>query len=103
MKYGEEASKERLDKRVGGGNYFLSHDEVNAWDEGHWGSIGDIPEGEDAKHLWTEGLCEDRWENMKDRNTAQSVGKFEECGWVVLLCRHMFLLLACDLVRSGEQ
>ncbi|KAF9061859.1 hypothetical protein BDP27DRAFT_1142312, partial [Rhodocollybia butyracea] len=28
--------------------------------------------------------------------------KFFENGWFVLLCRHMILMLTCDMVKSGE-
>ncbi|KAF9064695.1 hypothetical protein BDP27DRAFT_1425551 [Rhodocollybia butyracea] len=55
------------------------------------------------QQLWEEGRCEERWNNMKEKNTARSVGRFYEWGWFVLLCRHMMLLLACDMIRSGKQ
>ncbi|KAE9395672.1 hypothetical protein BT96DRAFT_787875, partial [Gymnopus androsaceus JB14] len=35
--------------------------------------------------------------------TARLVGRFLEYGWFVLLCRHMMVLVACDMIRSGEK
>ncbi|KAE9387644.1 hypothetical protein BT96DRAFT_1004926 [Gymnopus androsaceus JB14] len=100
-------SKERLDRRVGGGDYFLQPAQVDAWDEGNWEFINEMQANGDQltpeQHLWAEGQCEERWHNAKDKNTARSVGKFMECGWFAFLCRHMMLLLACDMIRSGEQ
>lgn len=100
--------KERIDSRVGGGTYFLSREEVDIWDKEVW---EDMPKDNSnqardktpLEMLWEEGLCEERWNNMKEKSTARSVGRFYEWGWFVLLCRHMFLLVACDMIRSGEQ
>lgn len=100
------ASRERSDSRVGGGDYFLTKKEVDAWDERNWESVVEVEKGTEAggmKELWEEGQCEERWHNANEKNTAKSVAKFHEQGWVVLLCRHMFLLKACDMIRSGEQ
>lgn len=100
--------KERTDRRIGGGDYFLSWNEVDVWAKENWvdmpteGQPADTPKTA-LEMLWEEGRCEERWNNMKEKNTARSVGRFYEWGWFVLLCRHMFLLLACDMIRSGEQ
>jgi len=100
-------SKERIDHRVGGGDYFLQPSEVDAWDEENWEFVNElvIEDGQlsPERYLWAEGQCEDHWHNAKDKNTARSVGKFLECGWFAFLCRHMMLLIACDMIRSGEQ
>lgn len=99
-------SKERPDHRVGGGDYFLSYREVDAWDEKNWEETVELHLGDNLspqEHLWAEGKCEERWHNASDKNTARSVGRFFEFGWFVLLCRHMMLLVACDMIRSGEQ
>ncbi|KAE9385580.1 hypothetical protein BT96DRAFT_949735 [Gymnopus androsaceus JB14] len=102
--------KERIDHRVGGGDYFLSKQEVDVWDRNSWedGPPEEQPQSQTKpkmplEMLWEEGRCEEQWNNMKERNTACSVGRFYEWGWFVLLCRHMFLLVACDMIQSGEQ
>ncbi|KAJ3924950.1 MAG: hypothetical protein NXY57DRAFT_1044515 [Lentinula lateritia] len=98
-----QTSKERLDHRVGGGDYFAPRSETTAWDEANWPHADELPAADSpAAHVWEEGRCEDRWENMKDTNTVCSAAKFFEHGWFVVLCRHMTLLLACDMVKSGE-
>lgn len=100
--------KEQINHRVGGGDYFLSPEEVNVWDKDAWESSPPVlkPPGtlkSALEPLWEEGCCEEQWNNMKERNTSRSVGRFYEWGWFVLLCRHMFLLVACDMIQSGEQ
>ncbi|KAJ3890688.1 hypothetical protein GG344DRAFT_48941, partial [Lentinula edodes] len=98
-----QTSSERLDHRVGGEDYFASRSETIAWDEANWPHTDELPAADSpATHVWEEGRCEDRWENMKDTNTVRSAAKFFEHGWFVVLCRHMTLLLACDMVKSGE-
>lgn len=100
-------SRERLDHRLGGGDYFLAPSDVDQWEEKKWDLVHEL--GEDIsltaaeRHLWEEGQCEERWHNAQDKKTARSVGKFMECGWFVLVCRHMMLLKCCDMIRSGEQ
>ncbi|KAE9403701.1 hypothetical protein BT96DRAFT_990133 [Gymnopus androsaceus JB14] len=100
-------SKERADHRVGGGNYFLQAGQADEWDESNWKAINEMRCDADQiilqEQLWAEGQCEERWHNAKDKNTARSVGKFMECGWFAFLCRHMMLLVACNMIRSGEQ
>jgi hypothetical protein len=93
---------------VGGEEYFLSREEVDVWDKDVWEDVPpEKPSEEQQKTakelLWEEGHCEECWNNMKDRNTTRSVGRFYEWGWFILLCRHMFLLVACNMIRSGEQ
>ncbi len=55
----------------------------------------------DAKD--TEGNpCADRWENMKNDMNSSMWRVFDETGVFMSLCRHGFLLLATDMVQSGE-
>lgn len=113
---GEElppASRERIDRRVAGEDYFIAPKEVDVWDEGNWDDIKVAewavpkPSLEEAiasqEDAWAHGGCEDRWSNMKEKNTVKSAAKFHENGWVVLLCRHMLVLAVCDMIQSGEQ
>lgn len=46
--------------------------------------------------------CAGRWKNMKADLTAKMWGMFEETGLFLALCRHGFVLLLADMVRSGE-
>lgn len=99
------ASRERIDRRVAGQDYFASLEETKVWDENNWSSIEDPAPSADTEllhHVWAEGRCEERWHNMKEANTVKSAAKFRENGWFVLLCRHMMVLAVCDMVQSGE-
>ncbi|KAF8808965.1 hypothetical protein BYT27DRAFT_7222762 [Phlegmacium glaucopus] len=49
-----------------------------------------------------ENPCTERWKNMKAEVTKRMWGVFEEMGLFLALCRHGFVLLLADMVRSGE-
>ncbi len=49
-----------------------------------------------------ESPCSDRWQNMINDMSAQAWGIFNETGIFVCLCRHGFVLLVADMVRSSE-
>jgi len=46
--------------------------------------------------------CAECWQNMKTELTAKMWGIFEETGLFLALCRHGFILILVDMVRSGE-
>ncbi|KAK0447956.1 hypothetical protein EV421DRAFT_1889433 [Armillaria borealis] len=46
--------------------------------------------------------CSDRWKNMINNMTSKAWGIFDETGVFVALCRHGFVLITADMVRSGE-
>ena len=46
--------------------------------------------------------CEERWKNLSDELTSKMWGIFDETGIFIALCRHSFVLLVADMVRSGE-
>lgn len=47
-------------------------------------------------------MCEERWKNLKEDMTSRMWGIFDETGVFLALCRHGFVLLLADMVRSGE-
>ncbi|KAJ3832901.1 hypothetical protein F5878DRAFT_547471, partial [Lentinula raphanica] len=96
-------SRERIDRRVAGEDYFLSRAETDAWNESNWQGMEALCSTTSSEHTWVESQCEERWHNMQEKNTVKSSAKFFENGWFVLLCRHMTLLLACDMIKSGER
>lgn len=57
-------------------------------------------EGQDPDEI--ESGCSDRWQNMKEQVTGKAWGMYEETGIFLSLCRHGFVLLIADMVRSGE-
>ncbi|KAJ7898204.1 hypothetical protein B0H14DRAFT_3080808 [Mycena olivaceomarginata] len=79
------ASKERRDDRVAPGDRYLPREEA--------GTGADDPDDDG---------CNERWANMKEDVTARAYGMYDETGFFPCLCRHSFLLVAVDMVKSGE-
>ncbi|KAK1220387.1 hypothetical protein PQX77_016845 [Marasmius sp. AFHP31] len=92
-------SKEREDSRQGGGDYFLSREEVDRWARD---SIQELFGQKDEDIFNESNGCADRWKNMSEELTSKMWGVFEETGVFVSLCRHGFVLLVVDMVESGE-
>ncbi|KAJ7751846.1 hypothetical protein B0H14DRAFT_3096830 [Mycena olivaceomarginata] len=94
------ASKERKDNRVAPGDFFLPWEDVNEWgDEGMDVLMRGFEEGAEQD----EGAgCDEQWENMKEDVTARAYGMYDETGIFPALCRHGFMLVIVDMVKSGE-
>ncbi|KAJ6569171.1 hypothetical protein B0H19DRAFT_1209333 [Mycena capillaripes] len=97
------ASKERLDDRPTPGDYYLPRAEVDRWAKEGLEDLmkGFVPngveQGEDE-----EDSCTERWQNMKQEVTARAWGMYDETGIFPALCRHGFVLIVVDMVKSGE-
>jgi len=46
--------------------------------------------------------CVDWWRNAKADVRKKTFAVFEESGIFLATCRHHFVLLACDMIKSGE-
>ncbi|KAF8198229.1 hypothetical protein K438DRAFT_1584329, partial [Mycena galopus ATCC 62051] len=86
-------SKEREDSRDSGEDYFLTREQVDKWAKGRVADI--LPTDADNP-------CSDRWKNMINDVTSRMWGIFDETGIFLGLCRHGFVLVVADMVRSGE-
>ncbi|KAF7371284.1 hypothetical protein MSAN_00764300 [Mycena sanguinolenta] len=103
-------SKEQLDNCVAPGDYYIPCTEVDKWlKEGMEELVKDFVPGsgdEDAPvvlQLEDEGgRCEERWQNMKEDITARAYGMYDETGFFPYFCRHLFVLVVIDIVKSGE-
>ncbi|KAF9065536.1 hypothetical protein BDP27DRAFT_1424740 [Rhodocollybia butyracea] len=98
------ASKECIDCQTAGEDYFVSWAETAKWDERGWESL-QLPQGDPSappENFWADSGCEEKWQNMDEKKTAKETLKFFENGWFVLLCRHMIMILACNMVRSSK-
>ncbi|THU79171.1 hypothetical protein K435DRAFT_875809 [Dendrothele bispora CBS 962.96] len=93
---GAGPSHKRIDSRTGGGTYFLSREEVDRFARPSLQNNAAMLSAEDSP-------CAPRWKNMSDKLTASMWAIFEETGLFLSLCRHRFVLLAADMVKSGEQ
>ncbi|KAJ7885489.1 hypothetical protein B0H14DRAFT_3082271 [Mycena olivaceomarginata] len=82
-----------------GGDYWLTRGGVDRWSKEVIESLVDIPHIDDPEE---QTVCEERWKNLKEDMTSQMWGIFDETGVFLALCRHGFVLLLADMVRSGE-
>ncbi|KAJ7729123.1 hypothetical protein B0H14DRAFT_3169252 [Mycena olivaceomarginata] len=91
-------SKEHVDSRDAGDGYYLDREKVNKWSKHRIAEMlpMEAVEGEDVN------LCADRWKNMVEDITAKIWGIFDETGIFLCLCRHGFVLVICDMIKSGE-
>ncbi|KAJ7813590.1 hypothetical protein B0H13DRAFT_2382351 [Mycena leptocephala] len=93
--------REHRDDQVMSGDYYLSCEEVNKW----------AKEGlDDLMREFTPGLelpdegdgCAERWQNMQENVTSRAYGMYDKTGIFPALCRHRFVLVIVDMVKSGE-
>ncbi|KAJ7023549.1 hypothetical protein C8F04DRAFT_1271239 [Mycena alexandri] len=81
-----QKSKERADNRDAGEGYFVDRAEVDKW----------------SKTKLANLLPTDEVPNMINDVTSKMWGIFDETGIFLALCRHGFVLLLADMIRSGE-
>ncbi|KAJ7818940.1 hypothetical protein B0H13DRAFT_2378621 [Mycena leptocephala] len=95
------ASKERKDDRVPPGDYYLTREEVDKWSKEGLDEL--MKEFVPGSELADEGDgCTERWQNMREDVTARAYGMYDETGIFPALCRHGFVLVVVDMVKSGE-
>lgn len=46
--------------------------------------------------------CVQRWRNAGPEQHRKMVAMFLETGIFIAVCRHRFVLLVCDMIKSGE-
>ena len=56
----------------------------------------------ETSHIHQGFNCVDRWRNARPDVRKKTFSVFEESGIFLATCRHRFVLLACDMVKSGE-
>ncbi|KAJ7134936.1 hypothetical protein C8R43DRAFT_894728 [Mycena crocata] len=99
-------SKERVDNRDAGDGYYISRDRVDRWAKTRLATMLPMQAGNsvcDANLLQAEdNPCADRWKNMVNDVTSKMWGIFDETGIFLALCRHGFVLVLADMIRSGE-
>ncbi|KAF8166410.1 hypothetical protein K438DRAFT_1775096 [Mycena galopus ATCC 62051] len=91
-------SKEHADSKDAGDGYYLDREKVNEWSKHRIAEMlpMEAVEGEEPNP------CADRWKNMVEDVTAKMWGIFDETGIFLCLCRHGFVLVICDMLKSGE-
>ncbi|KAF7761157.1 hypothetical protein Agabi119p4_10566 [Agaricus bisporus var. burnettii] len=91
-------SNETPDSRKVLGNYYLSRERVDKWVKDRIRQTVPLHLSEDQE----ENPCVSRWSNMVNELTARMWAVFNETGIFLALCRHGFVLVAVDMVQSGE-
>ncbi|KAJ7160682.1 hypothetical protein C8R43DRAFT_1086815 [Mycena crocata] len=92
---------ERPDPRTAdaGGDYLLSRDKVDRWAKEVLAQQVQVPTSDDPEE---RSNCEECWKNLSEDLTARMWGVFDETGILLALCRHGFVPLFSDMVKSGE-
>jgi hypothetical protein len=91
-------SSELTDMRRAGKGLYLTNEQVDQWSTEMLKAICPTYVEDDTD----QNPCAERWRNMRTELTAKMWGIFEETGLFLALCRHGFVLLLVDMVRSGE-
>ncbi|KAF7319716.1 hypothetical protein MKEN_00753400 [Mycena kentingensis (nom. inval.)] len=89
------AATERDDDRDASDGYYASRDKVDGFGKEKAGTLLPTDNVEDNP-------CATRWKNMINDTTAKSRSLFDETGLFLSTCRHSFVIVAVDMVRSGE-
>jgi hypothetical protein len=89
-------SIEAKDCRTVGRGVYLTREQVDEW--ANKVLMEEVPGFDPGDN----NPCAERWRNMKTELTAKMWGVFEETGLFLALCRHGFVLILVDMVRSGE-
>ncbi|KAJ7029742.1 hypothetical protein C8F04DRAFT_1211894 [Mycena alexandri] len=101
----DSLKRERFDPRAAnvGKDYFIPREKVDLWSKDKLDDEStpaaqptlEAPAGAAAG-------CEERWKNLGEDSLKQMWGIYDETGIFICLCRHRFVLLVEDMVRSGE-
>ena len=106
-------SRERVDNRDAGDGYYVSRERVERWAKDRLADRLPMQQEKTVRVsscIWigTEKLqgednpCADRWKNMINDVTSKMWGIFDETGIFLALCRHGFVLVIADMIKSGE-
>ncbi|KAJ7824184.1 hypothetical protein B0H14DRAFT_3088802 [Mycena olivaceomarginata] len=93
-------SKEYTDNWDAGENYYCDREKVNEWSEQRIAEM--MPKEAIEVPSDEPNPCADRWKNMVEDITAKMWGIFDETGIFLCLCRHGFVLMIVDMIKSGE-
>ena len=91
-------SSESKDTREAGKGVYLTNRQVNQWSKEILTQLCPTYNEDETD----DNPCAERWRNMKTVLTAKMWGVFHETGLFLALCRHGFVLMLADMVRSGE-
>ncbi|KAJ7840481.1 hypothetical protein B0H14DRAFT_2587381 [Mycena olivaceomarginata] len=90
-------SRERVDNRDAGDGYYTSRQRVERWVRDRVADRLPMQSEEPGE----DNPCADCWKNMINDVTSKMWGIFDETGIFLALCRHGFVLVIADMIRSG--
>jgi hypothetical protein len=90
--------RESTDTRDAGKGIYLTNEQVDKWSKETLAQLCPAYIEDDTD----DNPCAERWRNMKTALTAKMWGVFHETGLFLALCRHGFVLMLVDMIRSGE-
>ncbi|TDL13896.1 hypothetical protein BD410DRAFT_691017, partial [Rickenella mellea] len=103
------SGEERMDLRMARSDYWLSPEEVDIFKDEVKSRSKKNSEQDDAVddygHLLDSDpvvVCLKRWRNAGPEERKRMFTMFVESGLFLVACRHGFVLLMCDMIRSGE-
>ncbi|KAG2738887.1 hypothetical protein P692DRAFT_201842716 [Suillus brevipes Sb2] len=97
----------RLDSRKVQSDFWIDPDTVDKF-SGEVRAHAAMPDEDDTLNNDTvetnvaSFTCTDRWKNAGPEIQKKMFSVFDESGIFIASCRHRFMLLACDMIRSGE-
>ena len=91
-------SSELTDTRAAGKGVYLTNEQVDQWSKETLAQLSPAYIEDETD----DNPCAKRWRNMKTELTARMWGIFHETGLFLALCRHGFVLMLLDMIRSGE-
>ncbi|KAK0461669.1 uncharacterized protein EV420DRAFT_1266632 [Desarmillaria tabescens] len=102
MNHTEPARRARIDLREvsGWGNYYVSRAHVEEFSKEAIGEI--LTTDTDPENPMEPSPCTERWANMVNDLTSRMWGIYDETGIFLSVCRHGFVLLVADMIKSGE-
>ncbi|KAG2108919.1 uncharacterized protein F5147DRAFT_576382 [Suillus discolor] len=103
-----DGSTTRGDLRKFRTDYWLDHTIVDGFKDDVRGRLNTATNNDDWQDIVPPNesappfTCIDRWRNAGPEQCKQMFAIFDESGIFIAACRHQFVLLACDMVKSGE-
>lgn len=67
-----------------------------------------VNDSDDPSHEWVDEdqskqpICVTRWRNATPDQRKKMFAIFQQSGVFIACCRHRFVLLGCDMIKSGE-
>lgn len=89
------------DQRRFPSSYFLYPEDVDPWQPAPRDPAKKKSELEPAD-FYKNSACTEKWKAAQDDSTKKALKTYDETGIFISVCRHSFVGMACDMIKSGE-